>query len=226
MSRASQHPANRRGILKAAAKLFAARGYDDVSVREIVEAAGVTKPVLYYYFKHKEGVARALIEDFLGAADQVRARVFAAPTDVKTLLVDYTAEMLRLARSHRETLAFSFSIWFGRSSLKELIRHTEEYDCKVHAEWIETLTRRGLSPGASVRLVLTYWSMLLHELLKVAQFPKAPDIACLSQEMSHLALYGALSEPPVVSCVPASPAPRTSPRQTGKQNSTQTRTLS
>ena len=40
-----------RHIARAAARLFAERGYDATSVREIVEAAGVAKPTLYYYFR-------------------------------------------------------------------------------------------------------------------------------------------------------------------------------
>ena len=50
-----------RHIARVAARLFAARGYDATSVREIVEAAGVAKPTLYYYFKSKEGLASALL---------------------------------------------------------------------------------------------------------------------------------------------------------------------
>ena len=42
--------------------LFAERGYDATSVREIVEAAGVAKPTLYYYFRSKEGLAQALTD--------------------------------------------------------------------------------------------------------------------------------------------------------------------
>ena len=50
-----------RQIARAAARLFAERGYDATSVREIVEAAGVTKPTLYYHFGSKEGLAQALL---------------------------------------------------------------------------------------------------------------------------------------------------------------------
>jgi AcrR family transcriptional regulator len=48
-------------IARVAARFFAARGYDATSVREIVEAAGVTKPTLYYHFGSKEGLAQALL---------------------------------------------------------------------------------------------------------------------------------------------------------------------
>ena len=40
--------------------MFADRGYDAVSVQEIVEAAGITKPSLYHHFGSKQGVIEAL----------------------------------------------------------------------------------------------------------------------------------------------------------------------
>lgn len=53
----------RERLLEAAVTLFATRGYAATSTREIVAAAGVTKPVLYYYFRSKEGIFRAIFED-------------------------------------------------------------------------------------------------------------------------------------------------------------------
>ncbi len=50
-----------RHIARVAARLFAERGYDATSVREIVAAAGIAKPTLYYYFRSKEGLASALL---------------------------------------------------------------------------------------------------------------------------------------------------------------------
>ncbi|MFP5212873.1 MAG: TetR/AcrR family transcriptional regulator, partial [Acidobacteriota bacterium] len=49
-------------ILHCAATLFADKGYAGTSVREIVEAAGVTKPTLYYYFKNKEDLYLQLMD--------------------------------------------------------------------------------------------------------------------------------------------------------------------
>ena len=48
-------------IARVAARLFAEKGYDATSVREIVEAAGVTKPTLYYHFGSKRELAEALL---------------------------------------------------------------------------------------------------------------------------------------------------------------------
>ncbi|MBA4357749.1 MAG: TetR/AcrR family transcriptional regulator, partial [Desulfovibrio sp.] len=65
MTQPQQAPADpnaRQRLLQAAAELFARKGYAATTVREIVAAAGVTKPVLYYYFQHKEGLYLELME--------------------------------------------------------------------------------------------------------------------------------------------------------------------
>src|ERR1700722_19273458 len=48
-----------RHIARAAARLFAERGYDATSVREIVEAAGGAKRTMYYYYRRRGGLAPA-----------------------------------------------------------------------------------------------------------------------------------------------------------------------
>ena len=52
----------RRQLLKAALKSFADRGYAATSVQQIVDAARVSKPALYYYFKVKAGLFDALVD--------------------------------------------------------------------------------------------------------------------------------------------------------------------
>ena len=64
------NPGARERLLKAALELFAERGYAGTFVREIVARAGVTKPVLYYYFEHKQGLFYAILDE---AAAQQRA---------------------------------------------------------------------------------------------------------------------------------------------------------
>ena len=48
-------------IARVAARLFAERGFDATSVREIAEASGVTKPTLYYHFGSKQGLGEAIL---------------------------------------------------------------------------------------------------------------------------------------------------------------------
>src|SRR3954468_11084593 len=60
-------------ILSTALDLFAVKGYDATAVREICEAAGITKPTLYYFYGSKDGVLHAIVtsgfERFRGMVD-------------------------------------------------------------------------------------------------------------------------------------------------------------
>ena len=50
-----------QAILRAAAKVFAKVGYDAATVREIAAEAKCGKPMIYYYFGDKAGLARELL---------------------------------------------------------------------------------------------------------------------------------------------------------------------
>jgi TetR/AcrR family transcriptional regulator len=71
----SQQSTSAGRILGTALDLFAVKGYDATSVREICEAAGITKPTLYYFFGSKDGVFQALVS---GGFVQYRTMVDAA----------------------------------------------------------------------------------------------------------------------------------------------------
>ena len=58
----SQKIDSKEVILDTATDLFARKGFAGTSVREIVQRAGLTKPVLYYYFKNKEDVLLTILE--------------------------------------------------------------------------------------------------------------------------------------------------------------------
>jgi AcrR family transcriptional regulator len=46
--------------------MFAAKGYDGVSLRGLADAAGVTPAMIHYYFKNKDGLYTAMLEDVTG----------------------------------------------------------------------------------------------------------------------------------------------------------------
>jgi AcrR family transcriptional regulator len=69
---------SRERLLETATELFAEKGYAGASVREIVEKAGVSKPVLYYYFKSKEGLFYAILEWATEVQQQILIEIFEA----------------------------------------------------------------------------------------------------------------------------------------------------
>ncbi len=61
--KSSRGKGTREKILEVATEMFSLKGYSACSVAEIVAGAGVTKPVLYYYFGSKEGLFKAILEE-------------------------------------------------------------------------------------------------------------------------------------------------------------------
>jgi AcrR family transcriptional regulator len=83
----SRAKANRReALLAAAARLFAERGYNGVSLEELGAAAGVSGPAVYRHFEGKQALLGALlvgVSEHLSSGGQ--AVVAAAPDDAAAL---------------------------------------------------------------------------------------------------------------------------------------------
>ncbi|MBF4692146.1 TetR/AcrR family transcriptional regulator [Fusibacter ferrireducens] len=65
---------NKETILNCALQLFSEKGYEAVSVQELVNMANVTKPTLYYYFGSKEGVYDQLLLKNYSQLDEILAK--------------------------------------------------------------------------------------------------------------------------------------------------------
>jgi AcrR family transcriptional regulator len=57
-----EESAKRRQIIDGARGVFLAQGFDAASMNDIARAAGVSKGTLYVYFKHKEQLFEAIVE--------------------------------------------------------------------------------------------------------------------------------------------------------------------
>lgn len=62
-------PAAAQKIFQVAARLFAEKGFANVSVRDICRETGTTAPVIYYYFGSKKGLFDAVAKKGIHMAD-------------------------------------------------------------------------------------------------------------------------------------------------------------
>jgi len=62
--RSRTNESTRELLLSAAIKLFALKGYDGVSIKQLVEEAGVNVSLVSYHFGGKEGLYRACLDEF------------------------------------------------------------------------------------------------------------------------------------------------------------------
>jgi AcrR family transcriptional regulator len=61
--------ASQERILEVAERLFAERGYANVSIRDVCRGAATTAPMIYYYFGNKEGLFKAAVSHKVSMSD-------------------------------------------------------------------------------------------------------------------------------------------------------------
>ncbi|MGZ8428078.1 MAG: TetR/AcrR family transcriptional regulator [Candidatus Deferrimicrobiaceae bacterium] len=105
--------AARERLLKSATGLFTRKGYSGTTVREIVAAAGVTKPVLYYYFRNKEGIYLELMRGGFSRFDSLLGESVAAWGTVSERLTRLCIQTFSLFVDHIDVARVMYAIYYG-----------------------------------------------------------------------------------------------------------------
>jgi TetR/AcrR family transcriptional regulator len=134
-----------RHIARSAAKLFAERGYDATSVREIVEAAGVAKPTLYYYFGSKEGLAQSLLTIPLSGLVATLRHLVAAEADPIRCMEGVLDAQYTFCRDDPDRARFIYALLFGPLR-SEVAGELQALKAGL-VGWIEAAVRRLAEAG-------------------------------------------------------------------------------
>ena len=164
VSRAISSPeSTRERIQTQAARLFVASGYHGVSMREVAEAVGVTKPALYHHYADKEALFLAILQGALASLSRLVSHAQEQPT-IRAQLETLMHDLLETAPEQRVGLQLA-------SELRHVSperRHA--FETEYRQVWMGGLTtlitgaaergelRRDLPPPVLTRtlLALTY----------------------------------------------------------------------
>jgi len=103
----------RQRLLAGAADLFSRKGYAATTVRELVTLAGVTKPVLYYYFKSKEGIYLELMQEAFAKADQLLDSSLEEAGSAEQKLRHLCLQAFSLFLENIKAVRVMYSIYYG-----------------------------------------------------------------------------------------------------------------
>jgi len=135
----------RTRLVAAAIGLFARKGYAATTVREIVEAAGVTKPVLYYYFGNKEGIFHEMMREAMGVFEATIATALATPGSARERIQRFLDGVFTLVLEHLDVMRVIDSFYYGPP------QGAPAFDFEViHTRFMDTLTalvREGMEAG-------------------------------------------------------------------------------
>jgi AcrR family transcriptional regulator len=93
--------------------LFAEKGYAGTTIREIVAHAGVTKPVLYYYFESKAGIFRAILDDAAEQQKAILAEAMGRAGTVLERLIHLCERIYQGVLENRDLLRMIHHLLFG-----------------------------------------------------------------------------------------------------------------
>ncbi len=110
----------KKRILDAASHLFVRGGYNGLSMREIAEMVGISKPALYYHYKDKDDLILAMLidclEEYIGLLDHglktststyeslegIVQSIFALPDEKRALIYMAEQEVVHLSTQSRD----------------------------------------------------------------------------------------------------------------------------
>jgi AcrR family transcriptional regulator len=160
----TEHP--RQKLVLAALKLFAEKGFESASTREIADAAGANVSAIRYYFGDKAGLYRAAFTEPLGEIPATGCANIDPATPLPEALQRFFAEFLeplKRGEAVRQVMKLHF---------REMIEPTGAWEQEIEAEikpqheaMVQMLTRRfGLAaPDIDVqRLAFSVVGMAVH----------------------------------------------------------------
>jgi AcrR family transcriptional regulator len=92
----------RQAILRAALGLFAARGFDAVSVREVASAARITMPTLYHHFGDKRSLYLAACVHLFDRWGRQYGALLERPGSPQQRLIDYFTGLVASLQRDRQ----------------------------------------------------------------------------------------------------------------------------
>jgi AcrR family transcriptional regulator len=178
------HEGKKQELIKAGLELFAVRGYDGVSVRDIAKIAGVSEAALYKHFKGKEDLAlylfNAIIKEYSERLIKVEEQPIGA-VDKLCKIVEITYDLYQMYPSEiRFALLSQYNFWDSLNS-----------DIKPHFI-MKTIIEEGMVcgeiPKQEVYLWITVYSgVLLQPLTQYPYFHEVlPEIPTLKYKVAEI----------------------------------------
>jgi TetR/AcrR family transcriptional regulator len=135
----------RERLLEAGTALFAERGYNGTFIREIVDRAGVTKPMLYYYFKSKEGIFYTILDGAVEQQEVILAQALEAPGAVLDRLIYLYRRIYEGLIEYQNLFKMIYNLVFGPR------QGAPDYDIDQYhrrmVDAIKTIYLEGLARG-------------------------------------------------------------------------------
>lgn len=181
-------------LLDGALSLFSKKGYEGASVREIIEEAGVTRPVLYYYFKNKEDLFRHLVRMYLGEMVERIDAVLAREESCRARLEQLICTAFEHAERNLDVVRLMVQVIFAPPDQGPNMMNEPLLEAR-YARFIDVM-REGLERGELTRgdpeaLALAFNALMDFHVMAKSRFPGITLTKDLGKALVDLFMKGA-----------------------------------
>jgi AcrR family transcriptional regulator len=196
----SKHPRNgtaREAIHAAATALFAEQGYAATSTREICERAGITKPVLYYYFGNKEQLYQELILDAANEYRKALLRASGRGKSTEEKIVNVLDAMFTFTRKSPLLVRLGFRMIFAAEKGTPPIDIVElgQFDQRLMQEIIREGIKKGELHGRPLEIAEALGGVAALHIMDFLITGKPTLDRSHAQRQVDLLLHGCISRP-------------------------------
>jgi TetR/AcrR family transcriptional regulator, cholesterol catabolism regulator len=148
-------------LVGIATELFASKGYDGTSLRDIADAAGITKAALYYWFPEKEGLFVRVVENRMGSLIRRASLAIeqaADPIGKIRAFLRASAEQMDANRSAWLTSSINFWSNFNGAQREILLAQRDRYEQLLRQCVVDAVAQGLLRPvdsALAARLLLS-----------------------------------------------------------------------
>lgn len=138
--KAATFEVQRAAILRAAAQLFADKGYHNASMAELAKACGVSKPLLYHYYRDKDhilfDIADSYMDQLLAIVAGVEVRGLAPRAQLEALIARFMEEY---EHSQSQHVVLVQDVKFLQDEQRDIVLTKERQVVAAFAEVIEAV---------------------------------------------------------------------------------------
>ena len=189
----SANEAERR-LLSSALASFSEKGYEGTSIREIIERAGVTRPVLYYYFENKEHLFRRLVESWFAELVEDMDRALDGVSGIREQLTKLITNVFAHSERSPHVVRLIFNTFFAPRHGAPKLDRNALWESRYSR--IAAIMQAGIDSGEfggrdRDTLAMTFCGMMDMQIMLKINRPQMTLSAALGESLVDLFLEGA-----------------------------------
>ncbi len=137
---------NRDKLLQAGVELLSEKTFSQISMDQVAESSGVSKPMIYYYFKNKEGYYKALAGHLLSIARSLNRDVFNIDFSLRENMKNYVRFRVEFVKTN-PGISKAFMSIIMDPNIGLLIEEMQEEFNTMRMEFIDPMFDRAIESG-------------------------------------------------------------------------------